>query len=56
MDILGTWVRRRRRDVCREPQGDEGASRMVEASRLACWSPRTTSSVAGPAVWECDRQ
>lgn len=47
-----------RRDVCREPQGggDEGASRMVEASRLACLSPRRTSSGAGPAAWECGRQ
>lgn len=36
--------------------GDEGASRMVEASQLACLSPRRTSSGAGPAAWECGRQ
>lgn len=54
MDILGT--RARRRVVCREPQGGEGVSRMVEASQLACSSPRRTSSGAGPAAWECGRQ
>lgn len=30
-----------------------GASRMGEASRLACWSPRRTSSGAGPGGLEC---
>lgn len=34
----------------------KGASRLVEASRLACSSPKRTSSGAGPAVWECGRQ
>lgn len=33
-----------------------GASTMVEASLLACWSPRRTSSVADLAAWECGRQ
>lgn len=36
--------------------GREGASRMVEASRLACSSPRRTSSGAGPVAWECGRR
>lgn len=37
----------------RDGGGDEGASRAVEASRLACSSPRRTSSGAGPAAWGC---
>lgn len=51
-DILGTQVRRRR-DVCWDPQGGEGASAMIKASRLACWSPKRISSGADPAAWEC---
>lgn len=57
----GRWVRRRlgRGGGVLETQvgvGGEGASWMGEASRLACSSPRRTSSGVGPGGLECGRR
>lgn len=55
------WGRRKRGHFARNPRWGEGRedenfSRTVEASQLACLSPRKTSYGVGPLVWECGRR